>query len=87
MIQLSYLKCVKYIIVCQEKHKDDTDHLHAVICFDKKVDIRKETFFDLDTYHPNIQSVKSLPKSINYVKKDKNFCEWGELDTPLKPAL
>nr|UOF79021.1 rep protein [Cressdnaviricota sp.] len=86
MIQLSYLDNVKYIIVCNEKHKDDTDHLHAVICFSKKRDIRNQKFFDLDDFHPNIQSVKSLPKSINYVKKDGSFCEWGELDNKISIA-
>jgi len=80
LLHLSYLDNVKYVIVCQEKHKDETDHLHAMVSFDKKKDIRNERFFDIDNFHPNIQSVKSVPKSINYIKKDKNFIEWGELN-------
>jgi len=73
---------VKYVIVCHELHKDGTDHLHAMISFDKKRDIRNERYFDIDDFHPNIQGVKSVPKSINYIKKDKDFLEWGNINKP-----
>jgi len=84
MLHLSYIDNVKYVLVCHELHKDGTDHLHALISFDKKRDIRNEKYFDIDNFHPNIQSVKSMPKSINYIKKDKDFVEWGENTTASK---
>lgn len=72
---------VKYMIICQEKHQDEGLHLHAVISFSKKVDIRDCTFFDINGFHPKIEPVKSLAKSVNYVKKDGVFIEYGERET------
>jgi hypothetical protein len=70
----------KYVIICIENHKDGTPHLHAVIKFDKKIDIKKETYFDFKGYHPNIQTTKNINASINYIKKDGNFLEDGVLE-------
>jgi len=69
---------VQYLICCIEAHQDGTPHVHAVIQFSKKVDIRNERHFDLNEFHPNVQSVKHMGKSINYVKKDGLYTEYGE---------
>ena len=68
-----------YVIICKENHEDGTPHLHSVIKFQKKVDIRNETFFDIQGYHPNIQTTKNINASINYCKKDGDFIEEGVL--------
>jgi len=67
----------KYIIVCHEKHKDGSPHLHAVITFKTKVDIKKESYFDINGFHPNIQTTKNINASITYCKKDGDFIEEG----------
>jgi len=81
---LEYLKSLKhpfnYAIICIESHEDGTPHLHCVLKFIKKVDIRKETYFDFNGYHPNIQTTKNINASINYIKKDGDYLEFGELE-------
>ena len=69
-----------YTICCIEQHKDGTPHLHCVLKFIKKVDIRSECYFDINGYHPNIQTTKNINASINYIKKDGNYLESGSLE-------
>jgi len=80
-ILLNFLASLKheasYIIVCHEKHKDGSPHLHAVVKFQNKVDIKKETYFDINGFHPNIQTTKNINASIQYCKKDGDYIEEG----------
>jgi len=76
-----------YIIVCAEKHEDGSPHLHACLKFRKKVDIRKERYFDVNGYHPNIQTTKNINASINYCKKDHDFIEEGNVNEKNNPEL
>lgn len=71
-----------YSICCIEQHQDGTPHLHCVLKFNKKVDIRNQNYFDVAGYHPNIQTTKNINASINYIKKDGDFLESGSLDDP-----
>lgn len=68
----------KYLLVAEEFHEDGTPHLHAILSFQQPRDIRNERHFDISGHHPNIQSARSLKKSIAYVKKDGKFVETGE---------
>lgn len=72
---------VKYAIICEEKHEDGNTHFHAVISFTKKMDFRNPRHFDIESFHPKIEPVKSLAKSVNYVKKDGVFVEYGARET------
>lgn len=80
-LMMNYLASLKhecsYIIVCEEKHEDGSPHLHAVLKFKKKVDIRSESFFDINGFHPNIQTTKNINASIQYCKKEKCYLEEG----------
>lgn len=81
---LTFINTLKYkysyAIICTENHEDGNKHLHAVIKFKKKVDIRNEHTFDLNGFHPNIQTTKNINASINYVKKDGDYIEDGILE-------
>lgn len=72
-------RAIDHIVTCTEKHKDGTPHLHVYVRFQKKLNIKKETFFDIKEndklYHPNIQVMKYPQKWYEYVKKDGNFIE------------
>lgn len=80
----------KYIIACEEKHKDGQPHVHAVIVFESPMYIGKDHMkkFDLqghmegEWFHPNIGGIRSLKAAIDYVKKDGNWKEIGE--SPIK---
>lgn len=66
-----------YILVGQEKHQDGTPHLHAFVQMTKRKDILNARTFDLRGFHPCIEAAKTVFKSIEYCKKDKNFVEEG----------
>lgn len=72
----------KYLVVSAEKHATGDPHLHAVISFADKLDIRKADYFDFQGLHPNMQGARKPRDAINYVKKDGDFVEDG--DPPFK---
>lgn len=67
-----------HAIISTERHQDGNTHLHAVIDWGRKKDIRNARALDLEGFHPNIQSCKNRMASINYVKKDGDFEEFGQ---------
>lgn len=62
-----------------EKHHDGSNHIHAVIVFEKKIDSKSCRLFDIDGQHPNVQKngKKCKPKvwfmqKFYYTIKDMN---------------
>jgi len=77
-----------YVLVAQETHQDGNYHLHAMVYFDKRQSIRRQTFFDIVInsdlhYHPSIESVRDSTNWWNYCTKGGVFLEWGERDAAL----
>lgn len=70
-------KGITWAIIARELHQDGNPHLHAVIDWGRKKDIRSQSFFDFQGYHPNIQSCTNRIASITYCKKDGDFTEYG----------
>lgn len=72
----------------QETHQDGNFHLHAYLQFDRKFSTRNERAFDIidegTTYHPNIQSPRSVKAVIEYVTKDGNFIASPGITLPKK---
>ncbi|CAG8677360.1 14564_t:CDS:2, partial [Dentiscutata erythropus] len=72
-----------YIIV-SEPHRDGNSHKHVYLKLDKKIRIRKETFFDIKTqeslYHPNIQGVRSTKSVIDYILKFGDYISKYKID-------
>lgn len=65
-------------IVAEERHQDGTPHLHVLLSFAQKFSTKKVSMFDfIGNKHPNIQSQKSLQKSVEYVTKDGNYIADG----------
>jgi hypothetical protein len=71
---------ISYILISSEKHQDGSLHRHAVFHFNKRQRLSK-SFFDYQERHPNIKCVgkkKSDWSNVtDYVKKDKDYVEWG----------
>lgn len=44
--------------VVQEHHKDGHPHVHALLKFEKKMDIRWPDYFDYKGYHPNFETTR-----------------------------
>lgn len=76
ILESSSTKIQDYIIA-QEEHKDTGLHIHAYLTLDKKINIRKPTYFDLEdetgTYHGNYQGARDNTAVIKYVTKDGNY--------------
>jgi len=65
------------VIVCQENHKDEGTHLHALLLLSKRLHVTSARYFDLGTVHGNYRVARDVKSSINYIKKDGNYVEWG----------
>lgn len=73
---------ISFLCVAQESHKDGTPHFHVMVCFadNKKFDTRNPRVFDIEGYHPNIRSVRSLQAVRDYLlKEDPSPYVEGEL--------
>lgn len=53
-----------------EHHEDGTPHIHAIVSYFKKKDVRNQSFYDYEGFHCNIQACRSLESSITYIEKD-----------------
>ena len=63
------------MVVGQEQHQNGELHFHAVIQFERKVDIRNCRHFDYNNVHPSIESVRSIPRAVRYCKKEGNWVD------------
>nr|QXP07702.1 MAG: replication associated protein [Arizlama virus] len=57
-------------IVAAERHGDGGVHYHAVLKFNRKIDIRSERSWDILGHHPNIQSPRSFNNTVDYCRKE-----------------
>lgn len=62
----------KYLIA-RERHDDGNYHLHAYLHFGRRVRLVGSDVFDVEGYHPNIQTPRSARNVISYCcKEDDN---------------
>ena len=73
LVRLMENKDNEFIIVCQEEHKDKTEHLHAVVVNNIKGSYSNSVLDKLTGKHGNYQSCRSVIKCVEYVKKTGNF--------------
>lgn len=69
-----------FIRTAEESHADGTPHLHALLRYDTKRDIRNERHFDFFEQHPKIEPCRNAGKTLNYLTKEGSyfdFCEEG----------
>jgi len=78
------------IVVAEEEHKSGEPHLHAIISFATKNDM-KDCAAQLDALtgkHGNYQGARSLVKTLRYVCKDGNYISHGDMpDISEKPKI
>lgn len=70
---------IRWCRVCTELHEDGEPHVHAVVKFAKRLQSRSASFFDYLERHPNIQSVRDVRRSLDYVTKDGEFTDFGDV--------
>lgn len=74
---LKRVKDIAWARVCSELHEDGSPHRHVVVKFVSRVQSRNSRIFDVCGKHPNLQSVRSISKSLAYVAKDGEFTDYG----------
>lgn len=71
----------KKLLVAEETHEDGSLHYHVAIEMDRTINIKRADYFDIDVdgcvSHPNIQSVKSMQKVLDYCVKDGKYVNKG----------
>jgi len=72
---------VNFIVVAEELHKDGERHLHAIVQFKKRMDIKDANpILDAITgKHGNYQTAKSAKKVLRYVCKDGHYVTYGDV--------
>jgi hypothetical protein len=70
---------IKGYFIVKEMHKSEleeapTPHIHAIVCFNKKKNIRTSTFFDLtflnEKVHGSYETIRSFPEVLRYLEKE-----------------
>nr|WAE43189.1 MAG: replication associated protein [Cressdnaviricota sp.] len=63
-----------YCLIAREYHEDGEPHLHVLISYAKKKDVRNEKFFDINGYHGNYQAARDTDDVRAYVQKADMSC-------------
>lgn len=71
--KLNEIFTIKDYCIARELHSDGHPHLHAFLKLESKIHKRTPTFADVDGFHPNITSPRSIKAVITYVQKDNDF--------------
>ena len=71
-------------VIARELHEDGSPHIHVYLLLEARHRVRNPTFWDLAGYHGNYQHAKSYTAVVQYVKKDKDYLEFGDLDLEAK---
>lgn len=64
-----------YVIVAQEKHKDEQPHIHCFVQWLGKRSYRHD-YFDIHGMHPNIKYMNNPPGGKKYARKGGDFLSW-----------
>ena len=71
-------------VIARELHEDLTPHIHVYLLLEERYCCRNSIFWDLAGHHGNYQAAKSYTAVVQYVKKDKDYLEFGDLDFAAK---
>jgi len=66
---LETLRPASYILVVREKHQDGHYHLHALVQWVDKINVRDNRWFDHNGFHPNIQPARDVSAVRDYILK------------------
>lgn len=70
-----------HYIIGREAHQDGGFHLHVYLEYSRPKRIRDSRYFDLDVYHPNIQTVRHPVQCQEYCTKDGDYIANMQLAT------
>jgi len=65
-------------LVCQEEHKDGEKHLHILLQFKDRLDVRKSDYFDfIGGKHGKYEPARNIRKSVEYITKKGDYVSNG----------
>lgn len=73
--KLRTLKDYIHYAICRELHQDGSAHLHVMLQFTNPINTRNSRYFDIEGYHPNVQSARRPKDVLAYIRKDGNFID------------
>ncbi|QZA75483.1 replication associated protein [Utkilio virus] len=85
-LSLEFQHPLQFIRIAQEHHQDGNPHIHCILQFQKKCQFTNSRFFDVQnpqssqSYHPNMESIRSLQHAMDYMEKEGNFLDWGQME-------
>lgn len=60
-----------FACVAEEEHADGSPHLHAILGFNSKRNIRSPSHFDYAGFHCNMQPVRKMSECLLYIQKGR----------------
>lgn len=72
------LAAVLWARIALETHEDGGQHMHAAVEFRERFSSRQARVFDYNGSHPNIQYVRSVRATLEYLKKEA-FRDYGDV--------
>jgi len=63
------LRPALYVHVVRETHQDGNYHIHALVQWPNKYNVRNDRVFDIAGHHPNIQSPRDVVDVEDYISK------------------
>ena len=66
-------KSLSGIAVCEELHKDGTKHHHAMLDFSQLFETENARFFDIDTCHPKVETIRNRERALGYLLKEDKY--------------
>lgn len=73
--KLRTIKDYVHYAVCREQHEDGNYHLHCMLQFTTPVNTRNSRYFDIEGYHPNVQSARRPKDVLAYIRKDGEYLD------------
>lgn len=73
--KLRTLKDYIHYAICREQHDDGNYHLHCMLQYATPVNTRNSRYFDIEGYHPNVQSARRPKDVLAYIRKDGTFLD------------
>jgi len=71
---------LSYYCVAREEHEDKNHHIHAVLKYTTRTNIKDARYFDYKGHHPNFGPVRNIPNAVAYCKKEGKFIENAAFD-------
>ena len=59
----------KHYIICQQTYADGQPHLHAILIYQYRLNIRNPHYFDVLGIHPHFEPMRNMQAALQYVQK------------------